>query len=79
MEINNQRSLCQQLCAENKYLALRHSGNICQEISQYLKNGQVKLSQVKIMISHTCQIPEHEARLPWDVYLLFIPTPTYKN
>ena len=60
METNNPKSQCQQLWARNKYLVLSHSSNIYQEIRQYLKNGQVKLSQVKIMIDRACQIPEYK-------------------
>ena len=44
MNNNNQRALCQQLWARNKYLVLSHSSNIYNEIRQYLKNehrGQV--------------------------------------
>ena len=37
METNNQRALCQQLWAENKYLVLSHSSNIYKDIRQYLK------------------------------------------
>ncbi|ABV09626.1 hypothetical protein SGO_0563 [Streptococcus gordonii str. Challis substr. CH1] len=56
---------------------MSYPGKIYQEIRQYLKNGRVELIELENMISHTCQIPEHGARLPWDVYLLFIQIPTY--
>ena len=50
MNNNNQRALCQQLWAENKYLVLSHSSNIYNEIRQYLKNEEVEVSQVQEMI-----------------------------
>ena len=46
MENNNQRVLCQQLWAQNKYLVLSHSSNIYNEIRQYLKNEEVEVSMV---------------------------------
>ena len=57
MENNNQRALCQQLWAENKYLVLSHSSNIYKGIRQYLKQKVVELSQVQEMIDRACQIP----------------------
>ena len=63
MENNNQRALCQQLWARNKYLVLSHSSNIYNEIRQYLKNEQVKVSQVQEMIDRACQIPEHRGQV----------------
>ena len=62
MNNNNQRALCQQLWARNKYLVLSHSSNIYNEIRQYLKNGQVEVSLVQEMIDRACQIPEHRAQ-----------------
>ena len=62
MENNNQRSLCQQLWAENKYLVLSYSSNIYKDIRQYLKQEVVELSQVQEMIDRACQIPEHRVR-----------------
>ena len=56
---NNQRALCQQLWARNKYLVLSHSSNIYNEIRQYLKNEEVEVSQVQEMIDRACQITEH--------------------
>ena len=56
---NNQRTLCQQLWAENKYLVLSHSSNIYKDIRQYLKQEVVEVSQVQEMIDRACQIPEH--------------------
>ena len=38
MNNNNQRVLCQQLWARNKYLVLIHSSNIYNDIRQYLKH-----------------------------------------
>ena len=43
MEQTNQKSQCQQLWAQNKYLVLSHSSNIYNEIRQYLKNEQVEV------------------------------------
>lgn len=63
MENNNQRALCQQLWAENKYLVLSHSSNIYNEIRQYLKNEEVEVSQVQEMIDRACQIPEHRGQV----------------
>ena len=63
MENNNQRSLCQQLWARNKYLVLSHSSNIYNEIRQYLKNEEVEVSQVQEMIDRACQIPEHRGQV----------------
>ena len=63
MNNNNQRSLCQQLWARNKYLVLSHSSNIYNEIRQYLKNEQVELSLVQEMIDRACQIPEHRGQV----------------
>ena len=51
METNNQRALCQQLWAENKYLVLSHSSNIYKDIRQYLKQEVVEVSQVQEMIT----------------------------
>ena len=59
MENNNQRALCQQLWARNKYLVLSHSSNIYNEIRQYLKNEEVEVSHVQELIDRACQIPEH--------------------
>ena len=59
MENNNQRALCQQLWAINKYLVLSHSSNIYNEIRQYLKNEEVEVSHVQELIDRACQIPEH--------------------
>ena len=56
MNNNNQRALCQQLWAENKYLVLSHSSNI-------LKQEVVELSQVQEMIDRACQIPEHRGQV----------------
>ncbi len=58
MNNNNQRALCQQLWAENKYLVLSHSSNIYKDIRQYLKQEVVEVSQVQEMIDRACQIPE---------------------
>ena len=54
MENNNQRALCHQLWAENKYLVLSHSSNIYKDIRQYLKQEVVELSQVQLMIDRAC-------------------------
>ena len=59
MNNNNQRALCQQLWARNKYLVLSHSSNIYNEIRQYLKNEEVEVSHVQELIDRACQIPEH--------------------
>ena len=63
MENNNQRALCQQLWARNKYLVLSHSSNIYNEIRQYLKNEEVEVSMVQEMIDRACQIPEHRGQV----------------
>ena len=63
MEQTNQKSLCQQLWARNKYLVLSHSSNIYNEIRQYLKNEQVEVNQVQKMIDRACQIPEHRGQV----------------
>lgn len=63
MENNNQRALCQQLWARNKYLVLSHSSNIYNEIRQYLKNKEVEVSLVQEMIDSACQIPEHRGQV----------------
>ena len=42
---------------------MSYSVNIYQEIRQYLKNGQVDLSQVQIMIDRAYQIPEHRGEV----------------
>ena len=63
MENNNQRALCQQLWARNKYLVLSHSSNIYNEIRQYLKNEEVEVSHVQEMIDHAGQIPEHRGQV----------------
>ena len=63
MNNTNQRALCQQLWARNKYLVLSHSSNIYNEIRQYLKNGQVEVSLVQEMIDRACQIPEHRGQV----------------
>ena len=63
METNNQRALCQQLWARNKYLVLSHSSNIYNEIRQYLKNEQVEVSRVQEMIDRVCQISEHRGQV----------------
>ena len=60
---NNQRALCQQLWARNKYLVLRYSSNIYNEIRQYLKQEVVEVSQVQEMIDRACQIPEHRGQV----------------
>ena len=63
MEQTNQKSLCQQLWARNKYLVLSHSSNIYNEIRQYLKNEEVELSHVQELIDRACQIPEHRGQV----------------
>ena len=63
MNNNNQRALCQQLWARNKYLVLSHSSNIYNEIRQYLKNEQVEVSRVQEMIDRVCQISEHRGQV----------------
>ena len=63
MNNNNQRALCQQLWARNKYLVLSHSSNIYNEIRQYLKNEEVEVSHVQEMIDRACQIPEHRGQV----------------
>lgn len=63
MENNNQRALCQQLWAENKYLVLSHSSNIYKDIRQYLKQEVVEVSKVQEMIDRACQIPEHRGQV----------------
>lgn len=63
MENNNQRALCQQLWARNKYLVLSHSSNIYNEIRQYLKNEEAEVSHVQEMIDRACQIPEHRGQV----------------
>ena len=63
MEQTNQKSQCQQLWARNKYLVLSHSSNTYNEIRQYLKNEQVKVSLVQEMIDRACQIPEHRGQV----------------
>lgn len=63
MNNSNQRALCQQLWARNKYLVLSHSSNIYSEIRQYLNNEQVEVSQVQEMIERACQIPEHRGQV----------------
>ena len=63
MEQTNQKSQCQQLWARNKYLVSSHSSNIYNEISQYLKNEEVEVSQVQEMIDRACQIPEHRGQV----------------
>ena len=63
MENNNQRALCQQLWARNKYLVLSHSSNIYNEIRQYLKNEEVEVSMVQEMIDRACQILEHRGQV----------------
>ncbi len=63
MENNNQRALCQQLWARNKYLVLSHSSNIYNEIRQYLKNDEVEVSHVQELIDRACQIPEHRGQV----------------
>ena len=60
---NNQRALCQQLWAQNKYLVLSHSSNIYNEIRQYLKNEEVEVSHVQELINRACQIPEHRGQV----------------
>lgn len=63
MENNNQRALCQQLWARNKYLVLSHSSNIYNEIRQYLKNDEVEVSHVQELIDRAWQIPEHRGQV----------------
>ena len=63
MENNNQRALCQQLWARNKYLVLSHSSNIYNEIRQYLKNEEVEVSHVQELIDCACQIPERRGQV----------------
>ena len=63
MEQTNQKSLCQQLWARNKYLVLSHSSNIYNEIRQYLKNEEVEVSYVQNLIDRACQIPEHRGQV----------------
>ena len=63
MENNNQRALCQQLWARNKYLVLSHSSDIYNEIRQYLKNEEVEVNMVQEMIDRACQIPEHRGQV----------------
>lgn len=63
MEQTNQKSLCQQLWARNKYLVLSHSSNIYNDIRQYLKNEEVELSHVQELIDRACQIPEHRGQV----------------
>ena len=48
MNNNNQRALCQQLWAENKYLVLSHSSNIYKDIRQYLK--QEVLRKIQLLV-----------------------------
>lgn len=63
MEQTNQKSQCQQLWAQNKYLVLSHSSNIYNEIRQYLKQEAVEVSKVQEMIDRACQIPEHRGQV----------------
>ena len=63
MENRNQRALCQQLWARNKYLVLSHSSNIYNEIRQYLKNEEVEVSHVQELIDSAFQIPEHRGQV----------------
>ena len=63
MNNNNQRALCQQLWAENKYLVLSHSSNIYNEIRQHLKQEVVEVSHVQELIDRACQIPEHRGQV----------------
>jgi len=63
MNNNNQRALCQQLWARNKYLVLSHSSNIYKDIRQYLKQEVVEVGQVQEMIDRACQIPEHRGQV----------------
>lgn len=63
MNNNNQRALCQQLWARNKYLVLSRSSNIYNEMRQYLKNKQVEVSHVQELIDRACQIPEHRGQV----------------
>ena len=66
----NQKSQCQQLWAQNKYLVLSHSSNIYNEIRQYLKNEVVEVSHVQELIDRACQIPEHRVRfaMPFSIF-----------
>jgi len=50
MENNNQRALCQQLWARNKYLVLSHSSNIYNEIRQYFKKKATDAERKDYMI-----------------------------
>ena len=63
MQVINQRALCQQLWARNKYLVLSHSSNIYNEIRQYLKDEEVEVSHVQELIDRACQIPEHRGQV----------------
>ena len=63
MNNNNQRVLCQQLWARNKYLVLIHTSNIYNDIRQYLKQEVVEVSKVQEMIERACQIPEHRGQV----------------
>ena len=63
MNNNNQRALCQQLWARNKYLVLSHSSNIYNEIRQHLKQEVVEVSHVQELIDRACQIPEHRGQV----------------
>ena len=63
MENSNQRVLCQQLWARNKYLVLSHSSNIYNEIRQYIKQEEVEVSEVQEMIDRACQISEHRGQV----------------
>ena len=63
MENSNQRALCQQLWARNKYLVLSHSSNIYNEIRQYIKQEEVEVSEVQEMIDRACQISEHRGQV----------------
>ena len=63
MNNNNQRALCQQVWARNKYLVLSHSSNIYNEIRHYLKQEVVELIQVQKMIDRACQTPEHRGQV----------------
>ena len=63
MEQTNQKSQCQKLWAQNKYLVLSHSSNIYQEIRQYLKNEEVEVSHVQELLDRACQIPEHRGQV----------------
>jgi len=63
MEQTNQKSQCQHLWAENKYLVLSHSSNIYKDIRQYLKQEVVEVSHVQELIDRACQIPEHRGQV----------------